>query len=53
MPSTGPRALHQDHKDLEARLDRLREIADALDDAVPASAVALIGEETVSLQGRS
>jgi soluble P-type ATPase len=36
--------LHQDHKDLEASLDRLREIADALDDAAPAAAVALIGE---------
>ena len=44
MPATAARALHQDHKDLEASLDRLREIADALDDAVPVSAVALIGE---------
>jgi heavy metal translocating P-type ATPase len=44
MPPTAARALHKDHKDLEASLDRLREIADALDDAVPVSAVALIGE---------
>ena len=44
MSPTAARALHQDHKDLETSLDRLREIADALDDAVPASAVVLIGE---------
>ena len=44
MPPTAARALHQDHKDLEASLDRLREIADALDDAASATAVILIGE---------
>jgi heavy metal translocating P-type ATPase len=44
MSPAAARALHQDHKDLETSLDRLREIADALDDAVPASAVVLIGE---------
>ena len=44
MSPTAARVLHQDHKDLETSLDRLREIADALDDAVPASAVVLIGE---------
>ena len=44
MTPTAARALHQDHKDLEASLDRLREIADALDDAAPAAAVVLIGE---------
>ena len=44
MTPTAAQALHQDHKDLEASLDRLREIADALDDAAPAAAVALIGE---------
>jgi hypothetical protein len=44
MTATAARALHQDHKDLEASLDRLREIADALDDAAPAAAVVLIGE---------
>jgi hypothetical protein len=38
------RALHQDHQDLEATLDRLREIADALDDAAPEGAVSLIAE---------
>ena len=44
MTPTAAPTLHQDHKDLEASLDRLREIADALDDAAPAAAVALIGE---------
>jgi len=44
MPPAAARALHEDHKNLEAILDRLREIADALDDAVPAAAVVLIGE---------
>ena len=44
MTPMAARALHQDHKDLEASLDRLREIADALDDAAPAAAVVLIGE---------
>jgi heavy metal translocating P-type ATPase len=38
------RTLHQDHQALEASLDRLREIADALDDASPERAVALIAE---------
>ncbi len=44
MTPTAARALHEDHKDLEASLDRMREIADALDDAAPAAAVVLIGE---------
>ena len=52
MASTAARALHQDHKDLEASLDRLREIADALDDAVPASAVVLIDEANGLVAGQ-
>jgi heavy metal translocating P-type ATPase len=38
------RALHGDHEEVQAALDRLREIADALDDATPEMAVALIRE---------
>ena len=52
MPAKAARALHQDHKDLEASLDRLREIADALDDAVPASAVDLIEEANGLVAGQ-
>ncbi|MFG1432045.1 heavy metal translocating P-type ATPase [Xanthobacter sp. V2C-8] len=37
-------ALQQDHRALEATLDRMREISDALDDAAGAAAVALIRE---------
>jgi soluble P-type ATPase len=37
-------ALHQEHEDLGFALDRLREIADALDDATSDRAVALIAE---------
>jgi cation transport ATPase len=44
MPSGTAFALRQEHEELEARLNRLREIADALDDAEPTQAVALIGE---------
>ena len=44
MQPAAARALHQDHLDLEATLDRLREIADDLDDARPDEAVTLIGE---------
>jgi hypothetical protein len=36
--------LREDHERLEVELDRLREIADALDDAEGAPAVALIAE---------
>ena len=39
MPAAAARALHQDHQRLEKRLDRLRAIADALDDADPTAAV--------------
>lgn len=48
---TGPRlsaeqglTLHHDHQALLGDLDRLRRIVDALDDAAPESAAALIGE---------
>ena len=51
LPATA-RALHQDHKNLEASLDRLREIADALDDATPAAAVVLIGEANRLVAGQ-
>jgi heavy metal translocating P-type ATPase len=44
MPAAAVRALHQDHRRLESQLDRLRAIADALDDAEPEAAVTLIGE---------
>ena len=44
MPAATATALRQDHERLEAGLDRLREIADALDDAEGAAAVALISE---------
>jgi heavy metal translocating P-type ATPase len=44
MSSAAALALRHEHEELDARLDRLREIADALDDAAPVAAVALIGE---------
>jgi heavy metal translocating P-type ATPase len=44
MPSATATALRQEHEHLDAALDRLREIADALDDAAPAAAVTLIAE---------
>jgi Hemerythrin HHE cation binding domain len=44
MPSATATALRQEHEHLDATLDRLREIADALDDAAPATAVTLIAE---------
>jgi len=44
MPSDTAMALRQEHEHLEAALDRLREIADALDDANPSAAVTLITE---------
>jgi heavy metal translocating P-type ATPase len=44
MPSATATALRQEHEHLDAALDRLREIADALDDVEPAAAVALIAE---------
>jgi heavy metal translocating P-type ATPase len=44
MPATAVEALRVDHERMEAGLDRLRELADALDDADGAAAVALITE---------
>jgi soluble P-type ATPase len=44
MPAADARLLREDHERLEGALDRLREIADALDDAERAAAVALIAE---------
>jgi heavy metal translocating P-type ATPase len=44
IPAAAVRALHQDHIRLESELDRLRAIADALDDADPTAAVTLISE---------
>jgi hypothetical protein len=44
MPATAATALRSDHERLESTLDRLREIADALDEAEPAGAVTLISE---------
>jgi len=52
MTPTAARALHEDHKNLEAILDRLREIADALDDAAPAAAVGLLGEANRLVAGQ-
>jgi heavy metal translocating P-type ATPase len=44
MPSATATTLRQEHEHLDADLDRLREIADALDDADPGAAVKLITE---------
>lgn len=44
MPAATATALRQDHDRMEPGLNRLREIADALDDAEGAPAIALIGE---------
>jgi heavy metal translocating P-type ATPase len=44
MSAAAGTALRQDHERMEGGLNRLREIADALDDAESSSAVALIAE---------
>jgi len=44
MPAATATALRQDHERIESGLNRLREIADALDDAEGDAAVALISE---------
>jgi heavy metal translocating P-type ATPase len=44
MPAATATTLRQDHERIEPALDRLREIADALDDAEGAAAVTLISE---------
>jgi heavy metal translocating P-type ATPase len=46
MQPAAARSLHQEHEALGNSLNRLREIADALDDASPDAAVGLIGEAT-------
>jgi|RhiMethySRZTD1v2_1073278.scaffolds.fasta_scaffold84300_2 heavy metal translocating P-type ATPase len=52
MPAATATTLRQDHRRIEPALDRLREVADALDDAEGAAAVALICEanDIVELQ---
>ena len=52
MPAATARALREDHQRLETALDRLRAIADALDDAEPAAAVALIAEANRIVAGQ-
>jgi len=44
MPAAAATTLHEDHQRIEATLDRLREIADALDTAEGTCAVTLISE---------
>ena len=44
LSSSAAGVLRDEHRALESSLDRLREIADALDDAAPADAVTLIVE---------
>ena len=44
IPVEAERELHHDHVALSHALDQLRAIADALDDATPAGAAALIGQ---------
>ena len=44
MPPAAATALRKEHEQLDTALDRLRDIADALDEAAPADAVALITE---------
>jgi heavy metal translocating P-type ATPase len=51
MPAARAKALRQDHERLDVELDRLRAIADALDDAGPALAVALIREAARIVSG--
>jgi heavy metal translocating P-type ATPase len=52
MPGSDATALRQDHQELELGLDRLREVADALDDAQPDGAVALITEANSIVEGQ-
>ena len=44
MPAATATTLRQDHESIESGLDRLREIADSLDDAEGIAAVSLISE---------
>ena len=50
MPSGEGQALHHDHVALRRSLDRLRSIADRLDDATLETATALIGEANAVVQ---
>jgi CBS domain-containing protein len=52
MPAATATALRLDHERMEAELNRLREIADALDDAEGQSAVSLIFEANEIVGGR-
>jgi hypothetical protein len=52
MQPAASRALRQDHLDLETTLNRLREIADALDDATAEQAVLLIVEANHLVSGK-
>jgi heavy metal translocating P-type ATPase len=51
IPAVVGRAMHHDHVALNRSLDRLRSIADALDDATPESAAGLIMEANAIVQG--
>jgi heavy metal translocating P-type ATPase len=50
MTAADGRELHRDHLALIGHLDRLRSIADALDDATPSSGAALIAEANKLVQ---
>ncbi len=50
MTAAAGRELHRDHLTLIGHLDRLRSIVDALDDAVPDNAAALIAEANQVIQ---
>ena len=52
MPLATAMALRHEHEELDTTLSRLREIADALDDAKPAAAVDLIGEASRAVRHR-
>jgi heavy metal translocating P-type ATPase len=50
IPAAVGRAMHHDHVALVRSLDRLRSIADALDDSAPADAAALVVEANAVVQ---
>jgi heavy metal translocating P-type ATPase len=50
LSSSAATALREQHRELEQSLDRLREIADALDDAQPDVAIALITEASALVE---
>ena len=50
LPIATSRELHRDHQTLSYSLDRLRAIADALDDATPESAIELVNEADTIVQ---